>query len=212
MNIPHNHDKAKEFAINKLLRELYYDQIKSELDGVDYSKEYDPSSSLDEKTFNLMKTKIENKQIKQTKLQSTHVFITVNPSEDNLPLLHSKVQKCLTKEWLQGFTYCYEQRSNDSEHNFYGYHLHLLIPRSGKSPSDIIREFTSTFKNICGTQKAINFQWCTNVHARRAYDYMLGTKCSQDKMQKVERDRLWRKQENLQDFYSGGTLFSDTDA
>lgn len=202
---PSEHEKAQDFAKAKFLRALYADKLHTQLKAINLSGT-SKQAGTDPETFKLIKEDFDRKELKLKQLKSTHVLITVNPQEDEIELLIKKVRKCISKSWVKGSIYCIEQRSSEQSIPSYGYHAHILIPRADKSPSQIAREVRSTFKALCGTDRAIDLQWCDPKHAYNAYCYILGQKISPDKQAKVERDRSWRLSHDIDDYYLTGDL------
>lgn len=200
------HLDAQNFASVKLLRQIYTERLQFGTDSIDFSKGYSESLGIDLRTFELLEDKFNIMKIKKEKLKSSHVFITINPSEDDLLQLLDRLKKCFTKSWLKAYLYSIEQRSSNSETAFYGYHVHILLPRGDKSPCEIIREIRSTFKGICGNDKSIDFKWVCGRGTINCYNYILGVKSSEDKEQKSLRDVEFRLLKGLQPYYTMGEL------
>lgn len=130
-------------------------------------------------------------------------FITVNPAKNRLEdfnELSKRVEKCLSKHWVNDYAYCYEQRSNDAD-DIHGLHAHILLTRSIK-PSHLEREVRSSFKAIVGIpDKHINIQYKKKDWIKDKLEYMKGKKTGEGKEEKVEIDRIFRETYGIQDIY-----------
>eukprot|EP00481_Brizalina_sp_1-RS-2013_P003553 TRINITY_DN962_c0_g1_i2.p1 TRINITY_DN962_c0_g1~~TRINITY_DN962_c0_g1_i2.p1 ORF type:complete len:138 (+),score=12.85 TRINITY_DN962_c0_g1_i2:229-642(+) len=83
----------------------------------------------------------------------THIFLTINPPPAmNLQDFHNKVNKTISKNWIEGYIYVLEQRGENLEEIGKGFHTHILLKLRGhKRKSEIDREIKNTWKKILDT-------------------------------------------------------------
>lgn len=138
------------------------------------------------------------------KKDTTRWFVTVS-AKDNIDVFQffNQMQKCVKKQKLQGSgKYVIEQRS-ESDQDPYGWHLHWLVQfDTQSSKSVIIQQVAQCFqKYISGT----NYVDCRPIYSDEDWTakqkYIEGGK-KEDKMSKVEKDRLLRKKYKLPEIIS----------
>jgi hypothetical protein len=131
-------------------------------------------------------------------------LITINPYlHIKMSELKAVIEKLISKKWITTYTYCYEQRSEDSN-EYKGFHCHLLIHRKDKTQCHLIREIRNTVKNICDTSNThiLNFRNLkTDDDVRKAYNYITGEKADGNKHIKQMIDKEFRVFHYLKPFY-----------
>lgn len=135
---------------------------------------------------------------------TSHVLITVNPQSDDLPELIRRMEKFVSKKWVDDIYYCYEQRSEEGAVEWYGYHVHMFLPKNGKVNSAIMTETRNTFKSLVPDEKNlhhINFKWIKFSDIDKVMNYITGVKADPDKMDKQIQDFDWRVDNSLDQFY-----------
>jgi hypothetical protein len=141
------------------------------------------------------------------------VFITVNPDPKCKlqAFVTTVLKRALTKKWITKAYAAFEQRGETQEEAGKGFHVHILLHRGGKSRSQMMKEFKSTFKGLCalGNPKTegsiLNLKAIDDRLVQSKVDYMLGRK-TDVKMAKVQIDRWWRQQLGLQPVYEVGEV------
>lgn len=189
------HAESELFAKAKLCREIHYKEMVRIL-------AHPTEENTDPLTLELLQRQIREKSNKSDACKSTHVFITVNPKEDDHIELMRRVSKCCLKAWVKSYLYSIEQRSTDISTNFHGFHSHILLERGDKSPAEMRKEITNTFKTIVGTNKAIDFKWVHGAAVDNMRAYIQGTKKNPDKQSSLIRNEEWRKLHGYKPFYS----------
>ena len=137
-----------------------------------------------------------------------YIFITINPKptitfETFQEYISGKKQNLLNKKWMKDFMYVYEQRG-EVEHDYKGYHLHMVLKRNGKKMFDIRKEFKSTLKSIMDVDNphCLNFK---NIKDEpdliRRIKYITDFKADEDKHKKQYNDVHFRRHFNLKRYY-----------
>lgn len=169
----------------------------------------------------LIKLQLENNQFENNYIQDIYnkrkmkidkikedtkewIFITINPKSNiTLTDFHNKIQS-LTK-WKcfhKGF-YVLEQRGETPD-NIHGIHAHIMLVKYNIERKRLIKRLETTFAKYCDLKKAentINVKRKSPEHGKETLDeYMKGEK-QDDKLQKVEIDKIWRKENNLDEIY-----------
>lgn len=137
------------------------------------------------------------------------IFITINPRDD-VPFEEFKscMEKISRKKWLKRFLYVFEQRGTTPDTAGFRPHGHLIVYRDGKKPSQVIREISNTVKHITNVEhdEIFNIRFVNedDENVKRVFNYVLGTKASEDKHEKQEMDIIWRTKIGIKKFYSKG--------
>lgn len=153
----------------------------------------------------------ERRKDKKAKEKTPYVFITINPKPgSDLLRFMDTIEKAIHKKWISEYYYTLEQRSETEDNAGDGFHTHILLYRDGKRPSEISREFHSTFKEYVGNTKHINIKYIPEKDYDNVLAYIKGEK-TDDKMEKVNIDRIWRSMMGLKQFYSSEDVLSDDD-
>lgn len=124
-------------------------------------------------------------------------LITINPKPNtDVTLFVKLMEKAMTKKWITKSYWCFEWRNIDE-----GLHAHAIIQYKTKRPSEIKREFQTTFKNLIGNNKHVNIIKIWNgKELNRCYDYLKGLKKNNFKKNHVNDVRN-RKKYNLESIY-----------
>ncbi len=191
------YSSLKDRAITRAEEEFYIKKerlkIKLQLQDNIPQFEYDEMELLLEK----------QKELKKQNDPKYAAFITINPEKSRLGdfnELSKRVEKCLSKHWVQEYAYCYEQRSDNAD-DLYGLHAHILLTRHIK-PSHLERGVRSAFKAIVGIpDKHIDIQYKKKDWINDKLEYMLGKKTGEGKEEKVEIDKIFRETLGIEDIY-----------
>lgn len=147
----------------------------------------------------------------KAKSQNEYIFVTFNFNTECQNLISSSKfkDKLVSKESMEEYAYCYEQRGETLDEIGKGLHMHFLIKRNKKKPSEWTRELYSTFKNYTGFSlddfKNPKYRMCCFVPkswAKEKLAYMSGEKWDEDKNKKCEMDIIFRKNNNLNLIYN----------
>lgn len=138
-----------------------------------------------------------------------YIWLTVNPPEDDLEALRRAVEKAVTKKWIKGYFYVYEQRGETLE-EAHGYHAHILISKGEKYPSPARTELYNSFKKLFPDEKphytgTFHLRFVEADVASTKMAYLQGQKTA-EKQSKVLVDRAWRELHSLEPYYSGGVV------
>lgn len=143
-------------------------------------------------------------EMEDKKVTGTISFITINPrpitSVEDLKKFHALFEKALTKKWIDGYIYCYDQRADldcwnnqlekDGDLDDWipkiGIHIHMVVKTfTKKKTSEMVRELYSTLKAYLGNPKHVDVQRCKPEKEIGAIDYVL-LKKKDDKKSVVE--------------------------
>lgn len=137
-----------------------------------------------------------------------YIWLCVNPNSTyTFQEFQKLVSKMITKVWITGYVYVYEQRGITEEEAGKGFHLHAIIKKpEDKKPSHCIRELSNTFKKCCDTSNYHFFQvkFIDNDEMLRKQEYILGTKESTDENQKDLKqlmDKVWRRKIGIDPYF-----------
>lgn len=131
-------------------------------------------------------------------------WITINPKDEaTLETFLKKLEKVVTKKWIQTYYYNIEQRGESMETAGKGLHSHMLIiPSSSKRKSEVHREFYSTFKDIVGNKLHVNVQDFPDEYKLDKIEYLKGNKWDNDKQTKIATDNYFRDKNKLLMIYT----------
>jgi len=114
----------------------------------------------------------------------------------------------ISKKWIINYCYGIEQQSVLDD-DIKGIHCHILFNRNGKKPSEIKKETNLTFKQVCDTSNPaiLNYRNLRNTQdIHKVYDYVDGTKASEDKLKEQYKDKIFCLNNNLSHFINPQTL------
>lgn len=194
------HTNAIKSTKDKLLTKMYQQYIELKL-------EHEPETMhLDVFTKSVCTKLAELKErASPAKQKVSHVWVTINPKPDaELTDFIHVVEKIVTKSWIEGYVYTYEQRGTDMDTLGTGFHAHLLFPKGDKPPSHISRELQNTCKHIVGNPKHVHIVYITDDDVLQKIRYMQGHKTADDKALKVTMDKVWRNEHGFDDIYYEG--------
>jgi len=125
-----------------------------------------------------------------------HQFVTVAlPQNTDLPQLVDTIKNKLRYDWLIG-SYIRIENFSDTGEN-----LHLHILKDGQyTKSKIIRDLSRKFKitpnfiNVKSSNKEVDYENRKN--------YIFGNKKDADKLENVEKDKIWRKNNDINEIYN----------
>lgn len=149
---------------------------------------------------------------KRNRSQNYYVFVTFNFKEDiTIQDASTFIDKIISKDWINQYAYCYEQRGELLENVGKGLHMHMLIQRDNKKPCQVIRELYSTFKKYTGysleqfkNPKNRNVCFIPYSWGKDKIAYMSGEKDDEEKQLKIVMDKVMRERNNLERIY--GTM------
>lgn len=155
----------------------------------------------------LQKLKDMSVQINENKT-TEYIFITFNPKstvdfETFYEIMQGKKQSVVSKKWMKDIIYCYEQRS-EIEHEYSGYHCHMVIKRNGKKMFDIRKELKSTLKSVMEVDNphCLNFRNIKDeANLKRIINYMTGFKADIEKHPKQYNDKNFRNHYKIEQYY-----------
>lgn len=133
------------------------------------------------------------------------LWLTINPNP-KIPLhgFTQKVQNFVKRSLFSNYTYVYEQRGTTTATMGQGFHSHLLLQRNPNyPPSKVIKYSMNTFKSICNVKnfQIFNYHWLKPPMLKDKLRYILDQKVVL-KQDKQSYDKLWRKENNIQKYYS----------
>lgn len=193
------HSDASLNALKKVIANRYEEYWKYKLDTDEGLKEVFPIL----KKLNIIKEERDKEK------DSDYIFITVNPRDDvNFWSFYKKVNDVIKKKWITQYAYSFEQRGETDNDVGFRPHAHILLYRKGKSYSEIVREFKSSFRKMCNVdnEHILNFKIVKMGTELQIVNYISGDKKDDWKLPKVVNDRKWREINNLQNVYDNGLI------
>lgn len=136
-------------------------------------------------------------------------FITINPKPDSDFKDFIKCVKSVWNwSWINKLHYSIEQRSDNIDEAGKGFHAHFILEDFDNEKGKITKQFTTKFQPFCSPpyKNTINIQEKKKEWLKDKIDYIKGFKLDEGKPEKVEVDKLWRKKENIEDYYSFDSL------
>lgn len=133
-----------------------------------------------------------------------HYFVTVNCKPDvQLAELKKKVQKYVRRKMVRKVEYVYEQRGAHEGEMGKGMHCHMLVTQRGDMFDGVFKTNTrNTFKTLVGNVDThVDMRPVAEKFLEDKRSYMRGIKTQDGKAEKVAMDRVWRKTNNLEDYY-----------
>lgn len=127
-----------------------------------------------------------------------HALITVNPKPGiTLCELQKKLEKYISRKFIDGYIYCYEVRKEDHT----GLHCHILLKYNCR-PYDLKRNTKNTFKTLCDSNnpKILNIKYIEEDLLKSKIEYILGNK-QDSKKDGVKASIEYREQNNLSPYY-----------
>lgn len=134
-----------------------------------------------------------------------HYFVTVNAKPDViLSELVKKVRKYVGRKFVKSVEYVYEQRGSHDGERGRGMHVHMLVQQVGsKMDGEFKRDTRNTFKDLVGNAAThVDIRPVNVAHVDDKREYMRGVKTGDGKAEKVAQDRVWRRENNLEDYYT----------
>lgn len=148
------------------------------------------------------KRKMEINRIKEESKE--WIFITINPKPGiELDDFKNKIQSITKwKCFYKGF-YVLEQRGESYDDMGRLPHAHIMLCKYNVERKRLIKRLEATFKNYCNPpyENTINVLRKSQEHGKETLEeYMKGDK-QDDKLDKVNFDKIWRKENNIDDIY-----------
>lgn len=134
-----------------------------------------------------------------------YYFVTVNCKSDvQLHELFKKVSKYVNRKFVQEAEYVFEQRGSNELEMGKGLHVHILVKQRGDCHDGQFKQNTrNTFKGLVGNpQTHVDIRAVKEAYVSDKRDYMRGQKTGEGKAEKVEMDRIYREQNNIQEYYT----------
>lgn len=187
---------AKRKARQKILYELAYADYKERLYGD--IKPRDLTEALFFKDAKTMAKGTRNLSI----VGYYWLTFTINPSLFESPELYmerlkKKVEKFTRRKCVLKALWNYELTANSVPHS------HMLIELDPKEPV-AKHKFESGINNTFKDVGYVNIKKCPDDRVPDKVQYILGNKWDEDKVDMVEKDRLWRRSEGIEDIYKTG--------
>ena len=143
-----------------------------------------------------------------------YMFITINPKPDiKLKTFQIICERYANRKMFENYLYVLEQRGTENAHDLgSGFHCHFLIERKkAYKPSQVKKNTKSTFKNLVGNNKHIDFGPVSGKSGlQNRQSYMLDKKKNPLKQLKQAGDVIWRNTNDLEPFY-GNKYILDID-
>lgn len=146
----------------------------------------------------------------------TYYFVTVNCKPDvQIHELQKKVNKYVNRKFIAECEYVYEQRGSTEFELGKGKHVHILVKQRGDCHDGQFKQNTrNTFKSLVGNpQTHVDIRAVKEAYVSDKRDYMRGQKTGEGKQEKVEMDKIYRAQNNLEEYYThnNGVCQAQTD-
>jgi len=185
-----------------------------------------PSEILDNEEFNeISHRQIKEEIEKENELKNSFpvkkyrlILLTINPQindwDEDIKGFQEIIKSYVDKEWIINAIYVIEQRGVKGD--FKGVHSHIIIYREDKEESFERRKFemkTHRYldKKIWGedipNNKQMNFRYVKEEQKEKVMKYILGMKKGKEKIEKVNNDKLMRKEKKIERYYLKGDYF-----
>jgi len=129
-------------------------------------------------------------------------WVTINPKEGTSPATVLKLcDNIVKKTWIKKAWYTLEQRGKTSTEMGKGIHIHMLLTEHSKPKSHIHREILNTVKNYVGNSMHVKVQDYPHTFLEDKLDYIFGKKWDEEKNLSIEVDKIWRAENNLENYY-----------
>jgi len=141
-----------------------------------------------------------------TAAKPPYILLTINTRPDvTIDVFKKTVEKFISKKTNLKYFGVYELRHSDVEN--LGLHAHILVHYS-QTPYGFKRGTKNTFKHVCNIDdtRILNFKFITEDLIESKIDYMKGDK-QKSKLDKVEADKIWRKENGLPEFFESRSPF-----
>jgi hypothetical protein len=131
-------------------------------------------------------------------------FITINPRDDvTIVDFMTKIFKITNWKIFKKGYYVYEQRGDSMDTIGKGFHCHILVEDYTIEYKRLITRLEASFKMICMQpyKNTINVVRKKPEHAKETLEeYMRGDK-QDDKLDKVNYDKIWRRRNSIKEIY-----------
>jgi len=138
------------------------------------------------------------------KEESDYYFVTVNPQPNiELSELTKKVNKYSKRKIVNAAEWAYEQRSPDRITSGSGMHVHLIVKKQdGLRDLAFKQQTRATFADLCkNPERAIDIRIIKPEWVKDKRSYLQDTKTGDGKELKQAVDKIWRYENNLNDYY-----------
>lgn len=128
-------------------------------------------------------------------------FITVNfKPEVLIPEAMSAVNKFSRRKCLKNVVWSYEQRGECLKTLGNGMHVHILTDKV-VDITHIKKYAYNSFKKLVGNPKHVDVRQYPYEFRVDKEDYIRGVKWDADKEEKIDMDKIWRKNKGINNFY-----------
>lgn len=136
------------------------------------------------------------------------LWITINPDETKAQLgdLMNSVLKLRYKKFVVQMEVVYEQRGETEEDRGKGYHCHILLEFKDVRYDNVKRSIHTIFDKLCGTSLHVNVKPCYEKWLQDKKQYLRGNKWDEEKDDKIQQDKLWRQEFNIDPLYTYGAV------
>jgi len=191
--------RAKDRFLVKVFETYYADHL-------DKIREAHPEDTFLNEALDHFEQKQQQKQQRSesTSRGSMGFLVTINPTPDWMDPddFFEACHKAFTKKWITDCVYTFEYYTKTTNH----WHCHGYVCREDKPPSEIQREFRSTFKDFIDNNQAIHFKWAHTLTAENNFiNYVAkANPTSEEKAELVHKDQQLRIELGLNDIYRTG--------
>lgn len=117
-------------------------------------------------------------------------FTIFFPIDSDFANVHEATKKALSRKWLDGCLYAYEQKGESVDNIGHNPHVHFFINKM-KPKCHVLRELAVNYKGIIASVNSIHVEMKPPGWYAGCRDYLHSIK-SGDKMLAVEFDEAWR--------------------
>lgn len=134
--------------------------------------------------------------------QKVHTLWTINPRMDtDLGEFMKKIIKATKKKWVKHYIFSIEQRGKTDIEMGRGIHCHMYVEVDKKKRIyECRREMYNTFKHLVGNRKHVMVSYAKDP--TNFIKYCMGIKKDEEKDDMIKYDKLWRKKNELEDYYT----------
>lgn len=129
------------------------------------------------------------------------IIVTVNVDETlctDIDKFKPLVEKYTKRAFIKNYIYSFEQRGEIDNARGKGIHAHILVRQTATDAAQFKRDTKNSFKKV--TQHGVHFRYI-NTDVDQAIPYIKGIKKDDEKDEKITQDKLWRRENNLEDWY-----------
>lgn len=151
------------------------------------------------------------KELRENTTSAYYVLVTIRPKEDEtMENLMKCTNKIVNKKWMKdNCLWVYEQKGTSEDEAGIGKHVHIIYKHEGlkqagkkKSWKKCLEEVTDTCRRMIEIEdNCIDFKPAPKKDREKIFNYLLGSKASEEKEPAQKIDIFWREKLGLKSHY-----------